>query len=342
MGAPNPIKGFRVDPADIVYVGENLNRPECILAQANGTLWTSDGRGGVCRINPDGTQELIGVQSQADGDAVPDKESLSSGSLPNGIALAPDGSVMVANLGLWRLEQIDLTGTSHTLIDSHEGQPLGQVNFVLRDSRDRYWVSVSTRAKDWMVAMRPDVADGYIALYDKGEFRVVAEGFHYTNEIRLDADEEWLYISETCGPHVTRMRVGADGSLSDREIFGPEDHGGLLDGLTFDSYGNLWGTHVFSDRVYVIAPDGEMEIVLDDGDQAKSTALMRNFWAKTLTAEQIMETRGGITGWMTGITFGGEDLKTVHIASVLGPRIPTFRSPIAGLALPHWHETGWR
>ena len=29
--------------------------------------------------------------------------------------------------------------------------------------------------------------------------RIVADGFHFTNEIRLDAREEWLYVAETTG-----------------------------------------------------------------------------------------------------------------------------------------------
>jgi len=55
----NPLIGFQVDPADLKFVGEGLERPECILAERDGTLWSADGRGGVMRIAPDGTQELI-------------------------------------------------------------------------------------------------------------------------------------------------------------------------------------------------------------------------------------------------------------------------------------------
>ena len=47
--ARNPIHGFKVDPADIEYIGHDLQRPECILAEPNGTLWSADARGGVVR-----------------------------------------------------------------------------------------------------------------------------------------------------------------------------------------------------------------------------------------------------------------------------------------------------
>ena len=72
-----------------------------------------------------------------------------------------------------------------------------------------------------MEAMSPNVADGYIALADENGLRIVAEGFAFTNEVRLDAKEEYIYIVETCGQHISRMRVAEDGSLSNREIYGP-------------------------------------------------------------------------------------------------------------------------
>ena len=53
----NPIIGFQVDPADIQYIGQDLQRPECILAEPDGTLWSADARGGVVRISADGSQQ---------------------------------------------------------------------------------------------------------------------------------------------------------------------------------------------------------------------------------------------------------------------------------------------
>ena len=55
-----PIKEFRLELSDLTYTGHDLVRPESVLAQPNGTLWISDGRGGVSRINPDGSQQFIG------------------------------------------------------------------------------------------------------------------------------------------------------------------------------------------------------------------------------------------------------------------------------------------
>ena len=55
----NPLYGWRLDPADISTTGIDLRRPECVLAERNGTLWAADLRGGVLRIDPDGSQHVV-------------------------------------------------------------------------------------------------------------------------------------------------------------------------------------------------------------------------------------------------------------------------------------------
>ncbi len=129
-----------------------------------------------------------------------------------------------------------------------------------------------------MNAISPTVSDGYVAVYDGKTLRTVADGFRFMNEIRFDAREEWLYVVETCGRCITRLRVLNGGDLVDREVFGPSDHVAFIDGIAFDYYGNLWGTHIFKDRVFAITPRGDFRIILDDDyDSEPGRALMDAF-----------------------------------------------------------------
>jgi hypothetical protein len=210
----NPIDGFTVDPSQIGHIGSGLQRPECILAERDGSLWAADARGGVVHIRPDGSQQLVTQQAVADfSSAASDVERFTKGTLPNGLAFARNGDIVISNFGTDRLEVMTRNGETRVLVDAIEGEPIGKVNFVLRDRRDRLWLTVSTRIKDWMKAISPKIKDGFIALYDRGELRIVADGFAFTNEIRFDANEEWLYVVETCGPCITRFRADA-GRLS--------------------------------------------------------------------------------------------------------------------------------
>src|SRR5260370_1435516 len=113
------------------------------------------------------------------------------------------------------------TGKSHVLADTIDGEEIGKVNFLLRDSKDRIWITISTRIKNWMHALRLDTPDGYIARYIDGKFHIVADGFRFTNEIRMDANEEWMYVVETTGGHITRLRVHDDCTLGERDACGP-------------------------------------------------------------------------------------------------------------------------
>ena len=337
----NPIDGFTIDRHAITYLGQGLQRPECILAEVDGSLWSADARGGVVHIRPDRTQTLV-TQSvtAAFASAKSDEERFTTGTLPNGLAFARNGDLIVSNFGTDRLELMTRRGDTRVLIESIDGQPIGKVNFVLRDSRDRYWVTVSTRTPNWMAAVRPDVADGFVALYDPnvGDLRVVADGFRFTNEIRFDANAEWLYVVETCGPCITRLKAAPDGTLTDRQTFGPADHGALIDGIAFDAFGNLWGTHIMKDQVFALTPNGELRILLDDAPVDASQRLMEAFYRRQATPELMLACSGSIAPWTASLTFFGRDLRQVAIGSLKGTRLPVFTAPVAGLPMAHWSD----
>lgn len=333
----NPIDGFEVDPASLKSIGHDLQRPECILAEADGTLWSADARGGVVRIGSDGTQTLIAQGNAKPADATEQFTRIVNETLPNGLAFARNGDILIANFGTDRLEVMTRTGESQVLYDNIDGRPLGRVNFVLRDSRDRLWLTVSSRVPDLIKSMTPSIRDGYIAMADHKGLRIVADGLHFTNEIRFDEKEEWLYAVETCGMKVTRFRVGEDGSLTERETWGPENHGAMIDGIAFDNFGNLWGTHIFTDRIFAITPKGDLRIILDDdrGSEA-GRKLLQAFAEERVTPELMLACGGTVAPWLASVTFGGPDLGTVYLGSLRGTTIPYFRSPVSGAAPVHW------
>lgn len=333
----NPIDGFTVSRADISFVGQDLQRPECILAEPDGSLWSADARGGVVHIRPDGSQELVAQSLDATFGATADEaDRFTKGTLPNGLAFDADGSILISNFGTDRLERMSRTGETTVMLDTIDGSPIGKVNFVLRDSKGRIWLTVSTRIVNWMEAISPKIADGYVAVIDERGPRIVADGFRFTNEIRFDAKEEWLYVVETTGRCITRLRIDDKGQAIAREIFGPVDTRGFIDGIAFDAHGNLWGTHVMSDRIFAITPEGDFRVILDDDNPEPSRALYEAFERDQATPELMLACGGEIAPWFASITFGGPDLKTVYIGSLRGTRIPFFRSPVAGLPMVHW------
>lgn len=340
MKQDNPLAGWQVDRATLRHVGRDLQRPECVLAEADGTLWAADARGGVMRIAPDGAQALITpaatTASAADFET---RYVQSQGSLPNGMAFLPNGDFLIANWGSDSVEVMTRAGRVRRLFNRIDGQPLGKANFVLRDSRGRVWLTVTTRMHPWTESINARARDGYIALMDERGVRIVADGFEGTNEVRLDATEEWLYVVESNGRRISRLRIAADGGLSGREVFGPSQLSGFPDGFAFDTYGNLWITLVMTDQLIALTPEGDVLMLLDDSDPAAVARLNRHYEARTLTPEIMAAAAGTIAPWMASLTFGGPDLRTVYIGSLRGTTLPSFRSPVAGLPLAHWKET---
>jgi sugar lactone lactonase YvrE len=333
--------GWQVDPAAIRFVGHDLERPECILAERDGSLWAADARGSVMHIRPDGRSQRLVRPAAAGGPEAPGGASnLVHGTLPNGLAFARNGDLLIANFGTDALEILTRDGASRTLYDSIDGAPLGKVNFVLRDRRDRLWITVSTRINPWPDAICSRLADGYIVLIDEKGPRIVADGFAFTNEIRFDAEEAWLYVAETCARRVTRLRVADDGSLHDREVYGPSSLGsGLIDGIAFDAWGNLWAAMICADRLVAITPQGDLLTLFEDGDREAAARFDAEFDSGRVVSPETMAATGGkVAPWITSLTFGGPDLRTVYLGSLKGRSIPCFRSLVAGLPMVHWDE----
>lgn len=338
--AENPLKGWQVDRASIRFLGHDLQRPECILAEPDGTIWTADARGGVVRIDSKtGEQTLVTQESVGAGVSSKDATQLvMGGTLPNGLAFDRNGDILIANFGTDAIELMTRDGKSRTLYDSIDGQPLGKTNFILSDSRGRIWFTVTTRQVPWTRSINEKTADGYIGLIDETGIRIVADGFVGTNEIRLDANEEWMYVVETNARRISRLRVAQDGSLSAREIYGPSDLGGFPDGFAFDAYGNLWITLILNERLIALTPEGEVLTLLDDCNPEAIRSYEGHYIAGTVTPELMGECRSQLAPLMASVTFGGPDLRTVYLGSLAGNRLPFFRSPVAGLPMSHWRS----
>ncbi len=317
------IKDFRLNFDQLRFFGQNLNRPESIIATPDGTLWASDQQAAVTRIDPDGTQTAIGQM----------------GSEPNGLAMDRQGNLYVANIGDGKFYKVYPDGTEEVLLSEFDGQPLGAPNFVFIDRRDRLWLSVSSRCLPWIESAINPRPDGYILLMDENGVRMVADGIYFTNEIRLDAKEEYLYVAETMKARILRFPVKPDGSLGSQEVFGPDplDYGAWVDGFTFDIEGNLWITTPLRNGLGILTPDGDYHVVFEDVKPEALKNAIANLEANQLKPEDIFACAGETLQFPTSVTFARSDLKTVYVGSLIMPHLITFESPIPGLPMGHWH-----
>lgn len=306
--------------------GTALSRPECVVATPSGDLYVPEWPGGVTVIRADGRTETWRAASPA-----PDLR-------PNGIALAADGSFLVANLGddggVWRLDRAGLLTPVVTDVD---GVPLPPANFVTIDDQDRTWISVSTRLFPRQQAWRADVADGFVVVLDRLGARIVADGLHYTNEVRPDPAGNWLYVVETFGRRVRRFPIRARAELGTAEtVFSVTGEGFFPDGFAFDEDGGLWVTSLVSNRL-VRFQDGRLETILEDVNAGFVERAEQAFASRTMAAEHLGRIPRTLLQQLTSLAFGGADRRTVYLGTLHGTCLYRFRAPVAGARLSHWN-----
>jgi sugar lactone lactonase YvrE len=316
---------FKVGLKDIDFIGEGLQRCECVLTTRSGDLFAPDKRGGVSIVRANGKTELILAKDAPDG------------FMPNGIALLPDRTFLIADLGpgggVWHMTA---DGTLTPRLTEIDGRRLEPTNFVGIDHQSRIWVSVSTRLVPREQSMRKGYADGYIILIDDQGPRVVADGIGFTNEAIVDPTGQWLYVNETIARCTSRFQIGTDGSLGKREVFAQYGAGTFPDGFAFDAEGGVWIVSVVSNRVIRAAPDGSQQVIVEDVDPEWLEVVETAFNNDTYTRKHLDSGGERRLGNLSGIGFGGPDLKTVYLGSLFGTQIARFQSPIAGAKPVHW------
>jgi sugar lactone lactonase YvrE len=307
---------------DLAQIGSGLQRPECVLATHDGSLYTCDWKLGIARIAPDGT---TGPALEADLTA--------QGLRPNGIALTATGDFLFANLGpaggVWRVGR---RGEARPFATELAGRPLPPTNFVLVDG-DRVWITISsTTGKHEHFTAEANA--GQILLVQDGKVTLATDGLNWTNELRISPDGKHLFVNETFACRTTRYDVAADGALTHPvQLTFPTDT--YPDGLAFDAEGALWITCVIANRLIRVAPDLTWTVLFEDADPELST-IASTYAQGGLTLDHILRSRGSRVSNLSSIAFGGADLKTLYLGGLGNRAVQVLRSPVAGTPMAHW------
>ena len=286
---------MRIEISAVRTIGSGILRPEGVMALDDGSLYTADMRGRCSRISRDGTTTFFG----------------SVGGAPNGICIDRRGNCIIANIGNGEVQSLSPDGHHEVLMTEASGKRMFAPNFPFIDSKDRLWVSNSTDRQNIEEALQKPAADGCVVLIEKGRPRIVAEEIFFANGLAIDKEEKFLYVAETMKRRVLRFKIGRDGSLTDREVYGPFlGNLGFPDGIAFDEAGNLWVTFPVWNTIGYLTLQQELRIVLEDPE---SRILKRP----------------------SNICFGWQERRTAFIGSLEGTTIPYFEVPYPGLRLIH-------
>ncbi len=313
-----PLTPIRKDQLSKVGVG--AQRPEDVVVSRDGRVWLADPESAVVEALPDGTLNRVG----------------NAGGTPNGINMDAEGRIVIANVGGLEtpggrgpVQRLDVeSGEIEVLADQIDGIPLVSSNYPHVDSQGRIWVTHST-SQSGADAFSGE-PDGFLfRIETDGSLTMLATDILFANGITLDPQEENAYVCSTLGCHVLRFPINEDGSLGEREVYGPqlgktvadlaamrplsaEQRGelGLTDGCGFDQEGNLWVTLPMSNKVVAITPQFEVVTMIEDLE-------------------------GEIMQAPTNVSWGGNDMSDLYIGSIRSNYVVHARSPIPGEPLVH-------
>jgi len=225
-----------------------------------GRWWVSDFyRYGVYAIDPDGTSErVLEVEGQ-----------------PSGLGWMSDGSLLVVSMSDHRLLRRAPDGevTVHADLTEHCG---GHLNDLIVDGEGRAYAG--NFGFDLMNFDDP-VGTSLLRVDPDGTITVEGEDLWFPNGMVIDGDT--LIVAETFAGRLTAFTIAADGSLSDRRVWGqieptvePASAAEMIprlgfapDGCTLDAEGCLWVADGLGGPTCRIAPGGEKvdEIQLPEG-----------------------------------------------------------------------------
>jgi gluconolactonase len=262
-----------VEPANLRIVAEGLKFPEGPVAMADGSVVVVEiPLGRVTRVAPDGTTSVVAE----------------TGGGPNGLAVAPDGSLLACNNGgcfdwleigeltisgappppIWpghgSLQRVDIaSGEVTTLVTEFEGEPILAPNDLVLDADGGVWFT-DFGVRDSMEAT-PEPSAVYWCRPDGSGLRRAIYPLYGPNGIGLSPDGSRLYVAETYDGRLLAWDVvgpgevsgtGSDGAQGATLIDQPGG-GALFDSLAVD--GDGWvcvGTLVGGHGITAYSPDG--------------------------------------------------------------------------------------
>ncbi len=322
---------------EISFVGSGLSRPECVVAHSSGMIFVPDwtGQGGISVVFSDGT---VKRHLAKNWDSFSKQYGFDEPLRPNGICLLDGGDFLLAHLGAEKggVFRLQSNGMVSPVLLEIDGVPLPPSNFVIADDHGRIWVTVSTRQTPRAAAYRSDVADGFVAVINDGETRIVADNLGYTNEAVPHPDGKRLFVNETFARRLTSFDIGANGSLTNRKTVAEFGPGTFPDGLTFDENGDIWITSIVSNRVLRVRDGGDVDICLEDVDRDHLQWAEAAFKENQMGRPHLDKAAGRRLSNISNLAFFGPELQQAVMGCLLDDKLPMLDMPVRGHQPFHW------
>jgi sugar lactone lactonase YvrE len=212
-----------------IATGVGYGPASLAIEPSSGDLLTGYANGSVVRISRDGERsEIFG----------------NTGGRPLGLAVCPDGSVLVADAkkGLVRIRAKG--APAEVLATQADGVAFGFVANVAADAQCRYAYFTDASSKWGYGHDREDIVEhgghGRLLRYElsTGEITLIMAGFNFANGVVLGPDETYVLLNESGSYRTLRVFVSQD-RFGDMGLFA-DNMPGFPDGLSFKGKDRVW------------------------------------------------------------------------------------------------------
>ncbi|MES0872607.1 SMP-30/gluconolactonase/LRE family protein [Sinimarinibacterium thermocellulolyticum] len=230
---PPPLPTERYAPNRVLQAIERIGEgigvgPEGLAIDAQGRLHTGYVDGRVMRMNADGSAPKLLAET---------------GGRPLGLALAPDGGVLVAD-AMRGLLHIGTDGSVDVLADAADGLPFRLTDDVDRPaaSRKAYFSDASSKfaLPELMAEVFEHRPHGRLLEYDfdSGQVRTLLSGLYFANGVAVGPDEAYVLVTETTRYRVTRYWLKGE-RAGTSEVF-IDNLPGFPDNISFNGSDRFW------------------------------------------------------------------------------------------------------
>ena len=230
---------YNVHQVRIIQTG--LDHPECINFGPDGRLYAGGYAGQVYAMTPP-KFELTQLAN--------------TGGYVVGVAIDGNHSVYVCNAIRRSVLRIDQKGKVSTYCANAPDGPLVLPNYGSFDAAGNYYFSDSGdywKPSGRLIRVKPD---------GKVE-SLVGGNWHFTNGLAISPKDGSIFMIESTAADILRIPVQRNGTVGRPEIYA-QLQGTVPDGLAFAASGNLYCSCYTPNRIYVIYPDQNVELLVED------------------------------------------------------------------------------
>jgi sugar lactone lactonase YvrE len=173
-----------------------------------------------------------------------------------GVAVDGKHNVYICNAGKRVVQRVDQNGRIGSYCDRAPDGPLILPNYGSFDADGNYYFSDSGeywKPSGRLIRVRPN---GIVET-------LIGRTWHFTNGLAISPKDGAVFMIESTAADILRIPINNDGTAGRPEIYA-QLQGTVPDGLAFSQNGNLYCSCYYPSRIYVISPDQNIELLIED------------------------------------------------------------------------------